>query len=168
MKNLHAGDLWLRKMLNFLCLNADFSADVFSMSGRVTDPQNPPGTSLAVPGGCPGRINFFLPLNKKVCVRGISGGKLISVSPPNKNVCSRGGEELIFGPSLNSSLNTIVQGKLFLWSPRTNSNVLGEMDFSLPQTKFLDVSLLSAGKQLRKLLTCPTKQGDIWALQKSV
>ena len=31
MKNLHAGDLWPRKMLNFLCLNANFSAEVLSI-----------------------------------------------------------------------------------------------------------------------------------------
>ena len=75
----------------------------------------------------------------------------------------------MFGSSLNSSLNKTVQGKLFLWSPRTNFYfVLGKMNFSLPQIKFLDVSLLSGGKQLGKLLTCPTKQGDTgWALQKS-
>ena len=89
-------------------------------------------------------------------------------SPEHKNWCSWEGG-LNFDPSLNSSLNKIVQGKLFLWSPRTNFYcVLEEMNFPLPQTKFLDVSLLSRGKQLRKLLTCPTKQGDIWALQKSV
>ena len=32
MKNLHAGDLWLGKMLKFLCLNADFSAEVLIIS----------------------------------------------------------------------------------------------------------------------------------------
>ena len=142
-------------------------------ASRVTDPRNPPGTSLRDPGDLGvlgvvwGEINLFLPQNQKFVFGGFPGGINFCQSPEHKNWCPGG--ELIFSPSLNSSLNTIVQGKLFLWSPRTNFYfVLGQMDFFLPQTKFLDVSLLSGGKQLGKLLTCPTKQGDIWALQKSV
>ena len=47
------------------------------------------------------------------------------------------GGELIFCPSLNSSLSKIFQGKLFLWSLRINFYVfLGQINFCPSQNKF--------------------------------
>ena len=54
---------------------------------RVTDPRNKFGGIRGLSGG----KLIFSPLEPKICVWGISGGKLISVSPPNIKIGVLGG-----------------------------------------------------------------------------
>ena len=105
-----------------------------SKVGGWPTPRIPPEQVWGDPGLSGGKLIFSPPEPKSLCSGDFRGEFNFCQSPQNWCLFWGG---LIFGPSLNSSLNKIVQGKLFLWSPWTNFYfVLGEMNFQFPKQNF--------------------------------
>ena len=107
---------------------------ISSCQQHRTSSEGSGGTSLGGSGSFQGlsggKLIFFFPEPKIFCSGDFRGEINFCQSPKHKNWCSGGGGKLIFGLSLNSYLNKIVKGKLFLWSPQTNFFVvLGQMNF---------------------------------------